>query len=270
LPPEQKAILASQLKRFHDLEERPGQQQRLRELERAIRQADDAQQLQTTLLVYSRWLSQRLPVDREDLRTLPTDDRLDLIRQIVREDEERALRHLSAKDSAALRQEIMEIYKERESAFRKDLRRRDHDNRPPFDGPEARKALIVLNWELRNDHRDDRTRDRLIKQLSREAREHWEKISRRGRLRRQLQLWRWISESMQPKWGPDELERFFAKDLDNRQRERLLNLPPEEMRSQLERLYLADQYGLHDPTAWLGEFGEGSGFPRTPRPDESR
>ena len=261
LPPEQKAVLASQQKRFNDLASDPAQQQRLRALERQIRQADDAEKLQETLIAYNRWLTQLRPGDREDLRTLPMDDRLKLIRHIVREEKERASRHLSAEESSRLRAEIMEIYHERKSAFERSMQRRDHDNRVKLEGPPTRRALIVLHWELRSDDRDDKTRDRLIRQLSPEAQAHWQKISRQDRRHGARQLGQWIFQSMRPTWDPKTLEEFFANDLETSEQERLLNLRPDEMESELQRLYLAKRHGLRDADQWFGELRFGPGPP---------
>ncbi len=267
LTPDEKAVLASKQKRFQEIAKNPKEQQRLRDLEQAIRHAEDANQLQMTLVAYNGWLTQLRPGDREDLSTLPTDERLDLIRRIVHQDAERASRRLSAEDSSRLREEIMKIYDERKSAFERSMRRRDHDNRVKLEGPQTRRALIVLNWELRNDDRDDETRDRLVKQLSPEAQSHWEKISRHDRRRRALQLWQWLMQSMRPSLDPKTLEEFFANDLESSEQERLLSLPPDEMQSQLERLYLAERFGLRDADQWLGEPG---GFSPGPAPDGRR
>jgi hypothetical protein len=270
LRPEEKASLQGQAKRFSELEHNSAEQQWLRELEREISTAGDAGELRKTLLVYGRWLAQQLPGDQEDLRVLPTDKRLKLIREIVREENERASRRLSAEDAAKLRDEIMEIFQERKDDFLRYVRRRERDNRPRFEGTDARRALMVLSWVLRSDDRDDETRKRLINELSPEAQQHLERVGRRDGARHQFQLWRWILESMQPHWGPGELERFFANDLDNNQRERLLSLPADEMQSQLERMYLATQLGLRGPEEVLGEFGSRGGRSPAPSADESR
>ncbi len=150
--------------------------------------------------------------------------------------------------------------------------RRDPEIRQLFDGAELpRRALMVLSWELRNDERDEETRDRLIEELSPEAQAQWKNISRRDHRRRQVQLWRWIMEAMRPSWGPDELERFFAKELDNNVRAHLLSLPTDEMQAQLERLYLTSQFGLRDPDQLPGELGRrGMTSPNAPPQHESR
>ncbi len=228
--------------------------------------------LRRRLIAYGRWLSKQLSGDKEELRQLAMDERLKVVREIVRDEEERALRRLSDDDAKKLRAEIIKIYEQRQADFLSCAGRRDPEIRPLFEGAELpRRALMVLSWELRNDDRDEETRDRLIDELSPEAQAQWNNISRRDHRRRQVQLWRWIMEAMRPSWGPDELERFFAKELDNNVRAHLLSLPTDEMQAQLERLYLTSQFGLRDPDQLPGELGRrGMTPPNAPPQGESR
>jgi hypothetical protein len=271
LPPNEKADLAEREDRFHELEENPESQQelqKLQQLERTIRTADDAEQLQRTLLAYGSWLAERQPGEQEDLRVLPADERIKLIQRYVREDEENALRHLSDEDAAKIRNEVLAIYEDRKSEFERANRRRDDDNRLWLDGSPLRRAWIVVLWELRDYDRDDKTTQRLINQLSAEQQEYWKRLPRRGRRNIQReQLGLWIRDAMRPRWGAQELEEFFAsKKLDNNQKERLLTLPNDQMQAQLEQLYIADVLGLRGAEQWLGEFGPGAGIPPGPPP----
>jgi hypothetical protein len=272
LTPDTKANLESQMRRFHDLEDSPVEQNRLRALAREINESPDADMLHRRLIAYGRWFAKQLPGDQEEIRGLATDERLKVIRDIVRDEEDRASRRLSDDDAKKLRAEILEIYEQRQAEFLSRARRRDAEIRPRFDEAELpQRALMVLSWELRNDDREQETRDRLIDSLSPEAQAQWNNIGRRDHRRRQVQLWRWIMEAMRPSWGPDELERFFAKELDNNVRARLLSLPTDEMQAQLERLYLASQFGLRDPDQLPGEMGRrGMSSPNSPPPGESR
>ena len=276
LLPEEKASLASQARRFADLAEKNSdEEKRLRDMEREIRQDENADELRKTMVVYSRWLAQRPPGDQEDLRVLSADKRLETIAAIVRYEGEQAARVLSAQDAAELREEIFEIYEDRKRDFHRDMDKRDRDLRVRLEGSPRRRALIVLSWALRNDDTDDSTRDRLTGQLSPEAQDYWERVSRRGRLRKQHQLWQWVRQAMQPRWDSGELEKFFTSDkLDSAQREQLLSLPPDEMQARLERLYVSSELGLRDIDDWLPELGGGEPFPQPPpgrdRPDGRR
>jgi len=253
LTAEEKAGLASQARRFDDLAQRnPQEVQRLRAMEQALRRDQNADQLRNTMVVYSGWLAQRSPGDQEHLRVLSDDDRLKAVAGIVRREGQEAARYLSAEDAAELREEIFELYEKNKRDFLRHMEHSDRDLRIRLDGPERRRAIIVLSWALRQDRRDDRTRDRLIDQLSPEAQEYWERVGRRGRSRRQDLLWHWIRQAMQPRWGPRELEDFFESEkLGDDQRARLLSLPADEMQAQLERLYLINELRLRDTDDWL-------------------
>jgi hypothetical protein len=272
LAPDAKVNLKTQMRRFENLEKNPAEQNRLRALVLKINEAPDADRLRQRLIGYGRWFAKQLPGDQEELRRLATNERLELIRDIVRGEQERASRRLSADDAKRLRAEIIKIYEERHDVFLSQARGREFEIQPRFEDAELpRRALMVLSWELRNEEREQKTRDRLVEVLSPEAQAQWNNIGRRDHRRRQFQLWRWVMEAMRPSWGPDELERFFAKELDNNQRAQLLSLPTDEMQAQLERLYLTSQFGLLGPDQLPGDIGRrGMRPPNSPPPEPGR
>ena len=147
------------------------------------------------------------------------------------------------------------------------MRKTEGDIRVRLEGPLWLKAWMVIMWELRwNDDKDDERERELISTLSPEQQEYWKSLperSRTGRTRRG-QLMHWVRESIRPRWGPEELEKFFTEKLDSNQRERLLTLPGDQMQTQLERLYLAHTLGVENADEWLVDFGPGSGLPPPP------
>jgi hypothetical protein len=264
LSPDQQAQLAAEAKTFETLPE--SEHRRLRELEREIAVSDDVEPLRKTMLAYGQWLARRSPGEQDELRGLAIDDRIRRIEHIVREEDRRAARRLSAEDEQQLREEIFEIAAQGKDDFLKAMRRRDDDDRHPLEGrPPAAVALVIASWELRNEDTDDRTRKRLVRRLSNEAQEYLEKVGRRGRERRRWLLWQWMHDAMRPNREPGELEKFFATELSSEQRERLLSLPKNQMEAELERLYLSDQFGLRG-VEWLGSFNE----PRRPIGNQPR
>jgi hypothetical protein len=266
LSAEQKAQLAAQAKRFENIRV-PGEQIRLRQLEREIGQADDSQRLRQTLVAYGQWLNdltagqqQQL---RDDMAEMSADEQVDLVRQFVRREKAEASHQLSDEDAATLRRELLALANERQSALLREMRRRGEGDRArQLEGP--RGALMILTRELMQDG-GDKTRERLTESLSPGAREHLDGLNG---WRRRLQLWNWVRDSLQPKLGPNELERFFAEKLDNDTRERLLNMPADEMRPQLERLYFAAEFGRDDAASWWNELREARG--ERGRPDGRR
>ena len=275
LLPEEMSRLASQAARFSELAERdPDEEQRLRAMERELRGDQNADELRQAMVVYNKWLAQRSPGDQEHLRVLSDKERLKAVAHIVRREGEEAARNLSAEDAAKLREEIFEIYRKHRREFESYMEDRGRDLRVRLRGPERHQAYIVLMWALQRDNRDDRTRDRLIDQLSPAARDYWKRISRRGRRARQDLLLQWIRQAMRPRWGAGELEEFFTEKLDNDQRAQLLSLPADEMQAQLERLYIFNELRLRDTDDWLPGFGDSDSLPGDPpgrgRPDGRR
>jgi len=245
LPPKEKATLVARTNRFQSL---PGHERdRLRSLQREIREAHDAAQLQRNLVAYGQWLS-RLSLGeqeelKEELRGLPLDEQMDRVRRFVRQANQRASRQLSPEDAETLRRAVLAFTEERKSRIVPEMRRRGRADAARW-LDEPRGALMILGRELQNDDSVNDVRERIVKQLSPEAQTHLESLRPWAR---RLQLWQWIRDSLKPNWGPGELERFFANELDNNQRERLLNLSPGDMQAELERLCVASEFGVRRP-----------------------
>ena len=266
--PEEKAALAAHADRFRhrsDADE-------LRQLEREIANAEDADVLQRTLLAYGQWLARRSPGEGAELRALSPEKRIREIEQKIARDDRHAARQLSVEDARRLRDEVYEIAEERKEDFLKDMRERkifekmrERGIRNPEERIEERDPrvarFIVGHALLWNKRIDDKTRRRLVGRLSGSAQDHLEKLGEGGQ---NWQLIRWMRESLEPKRGPEALERFFAEQLDNDQRAALLSLPPGEMETELERLYLTDQLGFRG-REWPHGLGAPGEFDRDAR-----
>jgi anti-sigma-K factor RskA len=266
LPVEQKADLASQAEQFGRLTSE--QRDRLKSLQQQIAAAPDADKLQTTLAAYGQWLNRRTSGEQSGLRGMASgasDDGIRRIRDTLRMDSEQAARRLSETDAKVLKQEMFEIYdevKDKED-FAKFLRRRERDNPGGrrFEATKEEKALFAASWAMwdTNDI-DDKTRKRLKRGLTDEAQNHLTRLEQRGgerggEHRVKWQLWMWMRDAMQPKRESGELERFFAEELDENQREHLLSLRKDVMEARLEQMYLGSRFGLGG-AEWFGNFGE--------------
>lgn len=248
LSADQTASLASQWKRFQILS--PEAQHRLRDLEQQIVAAPDADALETTLLAYGQWLSRRTPGEQAELRGQSTDERLRRISEFARKDDRRAARQLSAEDAHALREAVLALANERKQAFAEEMRRQGADNpERNWRDRQPSVAWFMLSQDMQNDEARSALREQLTSKLSPAAQEHLASLRPRAQ---EWQLRQWIFDSLNLKPGPEELERFFAEDLDNNQRERMLSLPREEMETQLEQLYFGSgaQLGIRD-MEWL-------------------
>jgi hypothetical protein len=242
LSAEEKSELAAHARRFRELPRRERDQ--LRDLQRAIKDADDAEQLQLNLLAYRRWLEQLTPGEQEDLREelkgVPLSEQMNRLERFARKEDLQAARQLSANEKERLREAVLAFVEERRAMLMDEMERRGSGQRARrLEGP--RGALAILTWMMRNEEGAKLARERIVGVLDPETITLFDRLNPQAR---RMQLWQWIRQAMQPKLTPDELEEFFVDELDSNQRERLLNLPPGEMQSELEQMYLASELGF--------------------------
>jgi hypothetical protein len=270
----EKSELAAHARRFRELPRR--ERDRLRDLQRAIKDADDAEQLHVNLLAYGRWLAQLTLGEQEDLREelrgVPVSEQIKRLERFVRRENLQAARQLSGEEKDRLRAAVLAFVEERRTALLDEFERGGAGGER-VRRLEGRGTLAILTWMLRNEEGARLARDRIVEALDPETAALLERLNPRTR---QMQLWQWIRQAMQPKLTPGELEKFFVDDLDSNQRERLLNLPPGEMQSELEQMYLAGELGFRGMTMpesgpWNAprgpEFRPGMRRPGGPPPD---
>ncbi len=267
LSPDEKAALAAKANRFRALSPAPEAQWQLAERERQIARSGDAAQLQETMVAYAQWLARRPAGEQAELRQLPADQRLARIEQTVRREDRWIAQQLSSSDAAQLRKTALAIGDERREAFEEFFAQRRGRGRA---GGSRRidprwVAMGIVFHDLRDDQTRDATRERLTSALGPAARSTLESLRRR----QDEQLLRWVRDALWPKRGPEELEQFFATELDNEQLERLLSMPTADMETELERLYVEEELGLPG-VQWLDGFGEPGRFGRGMRGGDDR
>ncbi len=249
LAPEQKAELADRARAFEDSSE---EQSGMRKVMADIRQAQDASDLQRTLVAYGQWFLRHTPGEkqqlREELSGKTSDEQANLIAERVRREDEQALHHLSDADAEKLRNEIFKLVEQHKSETDKIPQARERGGIAGAEAFRARQTGRTLQRLLRNDRENDRDREQterqLIGQLSPAAQSHWDKIGRFPR-ERNLQIWQWIVDALRPKWGPKELEEFFVSDkLSDDKRAQLLNLRTPEMQAALKQRFINSELGV--------------------------
>ncbi len=267
LSPDEKAELAAKANRLRALTPTPAAQQQLADLERDIAQANDPVELQQTMLAYAQWMAHRPAGQQAELRQRPAAERVERIAELVRQEDRWAVPPLSAEDAAQLRKEALAIAAERKADFQKFVeqrRGRDRGDASHWNDPRR-----IVWWAIFHDWRDEPSRDamreRLTSQLSPAANSTLQSLRRR----QDGQLMCWVRESLSPKRGPEELEQFFATQLDAEKREQLLNLPPAEMQQELEQLYVQQELGFLG-MSWRDVFGEPQRFGRGLRGPDDR
>ncbi|RIK75528.1 MAG: hypothetical protein DCC67_15210 [Planctomycetota bacterium] len=255
----ERTSLRAKYYRFRDLPD--PEQQRLRQLHQDVVGAPDAAQLQRTMLAYHTWLSGLPQALQFELRT--TGDVGQRVRKVVQWAEqmrEDALLALSEEElrafAAAVRKPMEEFWRESGD--------RSPPGRPGGRGPSPRRGpLAVWQFALEN---MDRFEAAIVAALPPRAREPFEQLPPALKLQ-QFGAWMRQAEAQgRGQVSQQELERFFAEELDAETRESLLALPPEQMQQAVEWRYRR-QTGLGPDWPRRGGFdgrGDGPGPPGGP------
>jgi hypothetical protein len=276
LSADQKAELAGRLQRFQSLPGGPNEQRRVTQLEAEIVGVPDSALLQRTLTAYGQWLSGRSQGEQVDLRAGSTSDRLKKVAELARKANRESGHKLSSDEEQALREAVNKFAEQHRSEVLEDFRRDNPDAARRVEGEPKRINRAVVWLAMGNEKLRDELHGQLTAALSESNRLYLEHLS----LREQFwQMQRWVGAAMNPKFGPQELERFFSDKLTSDQREKLLNLSQAKMETQLEQWYTASQLGLPERD-WVesdsaGRFGRGGPGPgpgngRPPREGEDR
>ena len=234
----------------HFLAVSQAEQARLRTLHDSIATAADRAELVETLLAYQAWLN-TLPASQQfELRELPPAERAAEIVAAQRREGEWIT--LSADELRQLRRELPGLRQEMLAEMSPPQRERFESAGPGGKMlglarrfPEWSAALRTKALEILSD--DHRTRfDALSPDQQQEQLQRWlREVLQRGEAERipgQGRRWNEVSQ--------EELERFFAEDLDAATRERLLALPRERMEQQLRGEYLRGSFSAGDGPGW--------------------
>ncbi len=237
LDDEQRASVRAKFNRFRELDEK--EQRRLRDLHAEVTAAVDADELERTMLAYQQWLTSLPPVRQFELRNI--DDAGDRIAQIehwaseMRDDElltltEDELRRFFQDTRRA----IVELSR---SASRNDWDAERRGNR------ELIAALLGKDWwgrELGDEFEARRSRREfyraVLNALPERSRARFDALPPREKVDR-FRTWMRQYTACQGEVTQEELERFFAEDLDPDTQAELLSLQPGEMEKRLRQMY---------------------------------
>jgi hypothetical protein len=236
--PEEKASLRAKFNRFQGLS--AAERLRLRELHEQISTADD-DALRLTFLRYQQWLRAVPPIEKYELRQLPTaQERAKQVAKLVDSERRTAALELTEEQLRELfatvgRHALKEVTKRSEKMPERDKRARGNM------GPEQ-----VQRWIRNNMQRADL--QELLADLSEilpnAAREQLLNMSREERKR---QMWNWLRQAWMHMHGgapgkpgevsQEQLEEFFSNELPAAAQEKLLALPRDQMLQHLERMF---------------------------------
>jgi len=244
LEPEEKSALRAKFNRFHGLSQE--ERLRLRELHQQVADAADEARI-ATLVQYHLWLKGLAPTEQYELRQEPTAlDRANRVARMLEEKRREAALQLSEDQLrdliATVRRHVKQGYWKRDAEMSERGRALRNGN------PEQ-----LLGFIFRNMRQNDM--EKLLKDISNTlpaaARQQLQEMDTRDR---HNQIWNWLRQARvlttpQGRRGEvsqQRLEDFFAEELPPETQEKLLALPREEMKEQLERMYR----GVSPPSDW--------------------
>jgi len=251
---DEKESLRDKFAKFEALS--PEEQEQLRRLHEQLDSDPQGDKLRRTMVRYHEWLKTLSPSDRADLLALPPADRLARVKTLKHDQEARAATlaggaHLIGKDIIALSRWMEQFATDHETELLKSAaRRQDLKN---LDPAARRKAVTLIAWQhWRTGNKlpivSDAEIARLAEQLSPEARAALEGQAAKADRLRMIRDWvqaisrARLAAGLSGKQGPlvsaEELSRFFQNDLTQADRDRLMELPRDEMHRELRKLYL--------------------------------
>lgn len=249
MTPEQREQLFGKQQRFEGLS--PDQREQLRRFHEQLARQPDRERLQGVMERYHAWMARLSPLERQRLERLPPRQRMTEIEGMRRRQlQEQRFFHLPPED----RQKVVEFLRRRidsgswyEAGWLEQWDRRKRmpevlaqqfprDERPeglpPRAGSDPRRGR-------RPDQSFFRDMDALFQELTPETQRRWEALTPSQKIDAMRGWLRQGMREMAP--SEQELENFFSTELSDERRERLLELPPDEMLHELRRLYVQKQ-----------------------------
>ncbi len=235
LTADEKLSLRAKYNRFLDLS--PSQQEHLREVHQEIISAEDADQLQRTMLLYGQWLGGQPPSRQFELREMPLGERVRTVAHDVQNDRKKPSLELSDQQIDALARK----FRRRMPQILAGLDKEQQKHLASLQGRKQAFAFLRLAMQHQSSVGDE-LRSIINDTLTDEQQQRFDKLSYTGQWFR-IMGWLRAATSHDPSKGrrheisEQEWEEFFAKDLSAAQREELLALPRDKMQHRLRQLY---------------------------------
>jgi hypothetical protein len=266
LPPEEKAALLQKKERFDALS--PEKQAQMRELDAQIAASQQSKQLYSTLDRYHEWLKTLTSAQRVELLELPTDERVERIKDLMQEQERKRLRDLGGRqlpeaDTDAIFKWLEDYMHKNEEQFLERLPKDFAAKLRSSDEVSRRRSLmrgIIMRGprgEFPLPTRDDL--ERLLPTLSQPTRQVFESVKTPDEKQNLARYWIFhaVVSKVLPPASDEDLQKIL-RELPPDQRERLERKTPEEVKRELTARF----HWQHWPgrEGWRGGPGGGGGF----------
>lgn len=280
LSAEAKQELLKKKERFEQLS--PDEQTRLRKFHAELAGSPDGNRLQHVLTHYHDWLRTLKPLERDELLSLPAEERIERIRKLMAEQEKTRFRQMADNVPPEDLEAILKWLED----FAESHRERILENMPPdmrrrfeeIEEPARRRGMLVFAMRMRGPGAPNlpplqptqEDFNKLVPRLSAQSQEMLKKTPQSGELVKE-----WIRAAVASKWNAqisnEKLSEFF-RDLPATERQELEKLPADELRGRLIKLYFASQQRRDGGRPWLppGPGGDGRGPSPFVRPDGGR
>jgi hypothetical protein len=272
MTPEERVDLSDKKRRFDEIQDE-AEKDRLRKLHASIESAPNAAELQGTLSRYHAWLGTLTSGQRADLRDLPADQRIERIKELLKQQEVQRFQafvgNLDDGDRQAIFRWLGEFVIAHEAEILEVLPREERRRISEMPDLEAKQRTLgfVMGVHRQNPRIPAPTREdlnRLMDALSAETTAQIEQAPATEQPDRIREMVGAAVFSRRNPPVPDEELRKFYNGLKTDQREKLEGLEPEEFKRRLTWLYHTEKRG------WQGG-GRGpgpGGFPGPGRPGE--
>jgi len=240
LSPDHQLTLRTKFNRFRAFS--PPHQQRLRQLQQQLIAAPDADRLQATMSQYQQWLDDQ-PLSRQfELREMSEDQRVQAIVRQVRARRSQGRLELTANQIDQMAQKIQRQMPDIRAHFQAKMSQKDRRYLATLAG--HKRWWAMLRWMMQHHSAvAEPLRADMLSVLTESQHEQFQQLSHQDQ--RKL-LFEWLlragrfhhsSRGNLAVVGEQDLENFYAEELDAGLKEELLALPRDAMRNRLERLY---------------------------------
>jgi len=285
LQDDQQVTLRAKANRFRDLSAE--RQEEMRALHRELVAAEDRDTLLLTLFRYEQWLNGMSPSNQYELggRTESDSQHAAYVAKRMKQDASELQFELTPAQlrqlQEAVRPVISRLMREHQPEFEGERSRRSDRGQGTYrDRPRQEQFVRALYSALKDSpERVTALNDAIIAALPTEMRPAFEQLSARDKA---IRFGGWMRQARVRSEGrgrpgerpgsreipEQELSDFFVDELKPEQKERLLALPREQMRQQLERLYFNGQ--MRDNDRRSKSWGENPGPQPSDRPPGNR
>ncbi len=258
LSAEQKRDLLRRKQQFDQLT--ASEQEKLRQLHQNLSAEPEAPQLTAVMTRYHQWLLSLKSLERDELLSLPADERIDRIRRIMQQQEKQRFEQMVDKvppeDLDAIYNWVNEFIVKNQERIVSTLPPEVRLRWESIEDVERQRRLLMFAINYRPPHLEGvvpqkEDFDRLLPLLSKQSQEVLKKAPVPGEVLRE-----WVKAAVMSKVMPpatDEQLTEFLKQLPVRERQELEGLAAKEMRERLTRMFYASKFrGGPRPGSFFG------------------